>query len=243
MITPTNGTKPRLMVAALTLLLLPGISSAQTVLDTAGTYDGTQASVDSGSISLQNDFSITFWFKTTETSDRDFWQLQGQGPDNGVLSLRLDEMTAAPNAGDWFPETDSTGASYGWSRFREPDYSSSAIFNAADDVWHQLTYTFDFNSGSGNGTATLYIDGGSLATKGPDSFGDNTGVFSIFAGGKVPFIGEFSDTAIYTTALSSTEVLDLYNAGAGTVVIPEPSTAALLAGAGLLLAAARRRRR
>jgi len=220
-------------------VLMPFVTQGQIILNTAGTYDGSQSSVNSSAINLQDDFSITFWFKTTETSDRDFWQLQGQGPGNDALSLRLDEMTVAPNAGEWFPESDASPI---WSRFRESDYTSTAIFNAADDNWHQLTYVYDYDGAGGDGIATLYIDGSSLASKGPDVFADTTGVFSMFSGGKSPFVGEFSDTAVYTSALTAQEVSDLFNAGPGTVVIPEPSTAGLLALGLMSLLALQRRR-
>jgi hypothetical protein len=51
----------------------------------------------------------------------------------------------------------------------------------------------------------------------------------VFDGDKNPFIGEFSDFAIYEgSTLSSSEVSDLYALGPGTVVIPEPSSLILL---------------
>jgi len=66
----------------------------------------------------------------------------------------------------------------------------------------------------------------------------------MFDGGKDPFVGDFSDTAFYEgEILTSQDVSDLFNAGAGTIVIPEPSSALILISLLGLSSLLRRRRR
>lgn len=229
-----------LLTAGLALGAATASLQAQTIIDSEGTgYDGTQSTITGPTFAANADFAITFWYKTTEESDRDFFQLIFTG--GGNVSFRLDEMTIAPNSGDWFPESDGSNI---WARFREGDYPPGDIINSADNAWHQFALVYDYDAGNSNGVASLYFDGGLLATKGPDNFSGTSATITMFDGGKAPFVGDFSDTAVYEgSILTATDVDTLFNAGAGTVVIPEPSTFVLLAGAlGLGIVMTRRRR-
>jgi len=113
-----------------------------------------------------------------------------------------------------------------------------------DDAWHLATITFGTD-----GHADYYFDGALDAAA--DATTDREKLFSTATlfhfgmemEGNVAtdgWNGKLDELAIWNRELSSTEVSDLYNNGAG-VVLPEPATMVLLALGGL--AVIRRRRK
>ena len=113
---------------------------------------------------------------------------------------------------------------------------------AALNTWHQIVMTGE-NAGPGTTEGRVYIDGVEVAQSPrffpyglPDLTGVNTYLGAGENGGPYRLSGSLADVRIYQGALTSTEVLALFDGG--TSSIPEPASLALLgaslAGLGLI---------
>lgn len=178
--------------------------------DTAATFDGIDdyASV---SDSVTNDFTIEFWFKSTQGIGTDTtWQsgaglvdanISGANRDFGI-SLRSDGKLIAG---------DGNG---------NQDYNLVSTTGGYDDgKWHYVAYTRSATSGA----MTIYVDGVQSGTTTGATGGMNSTsmTFGRLSGANTSgdvnfFAGSLDEVAIYNVALSSSTVSDHYHAGIGS---------------------------
>ena len=149
---------------------------------------------------ISADFSIKFWVKSTQVFSNDFGQphctqwWQGAGlldADTGGAAndFGLSIATARSSAG--------TGVAPRSAQPRPPTYN--------DGAWHHVVFTRTQSSGA----MILYVNGAQVATAtGPTTALTSTPTLSIgrIAPGGNPFAGTLDEVAVYTTALSASDV-------------------------------------
>lgn len=154
---------------------------------------------------ISDDFSIEFWFKSTQGigTGNHWWsgaglvdaEVGGSTNDFGV-SLRADGRVLA---GVGNPDTSIQ--------------SSTGGFN--DGGWHHVVFTRTRSTGA----LTLYVDGQSegSATGPTQALTAASNIsFGRIQTGSFYYAGSLDEVAVYTTALDSATVLDHYRAGTGT---------------------------
>jgi len=178
------------------------------------TFDGTDDRVDLGTISSlasASAFSITAWFKVPTTSTQNGSIFGSVDFYNGV-GLKI----AYYNGGTYIDGTIGKGGSaYAGRRFNS-GFSSS--YNLFDDEWHHVAMVYDGSS------ITLYVDNSSssgytdanIGTSVPSSTQSGAGADSRIASrGDIAsgffFEGSLDDVAIFNSALTSTQIADIYN--------------------------------
>lgn len=93
-------------------------------------------------------------------------------------------------------------------------YNTYSCKNILDNIWHMYTYTFN------KGTEIVYIDGAQVGTANNSSTGTYLKVGAIswnlagFTSGSEKYIGNLSDFRIYSTALTATDIKELYEVSA-----------------------------
>jgi hypothetical protein len=168
------------------------------------------------------DFSIEAWAKTPDTDQPDRIIAKDDGA-GWQIRIESRDGRADTNKGLFFIR--GGGA--------ETSVVSTSDVN--DDQWHHLVTVRE------SGELTLYVDGvpevtGVAFANSADSANDLfIGTFNN-ASGNAAFAGLIDETALYTHALSPTQVAAHYAAG-----IPEPATLVLLIGGAALLVHLKRR--
>lgn len=172
---------------------------------TAATFNGSNGYVSTTSttaIAGPNTFSISLWFKTTTTSGG---KLVGFGGSRTGVSTNYDRHIYMTNAGKLvfgvYPNAVRT-------------VTSPLSYN--DNVWHQVTATL---SSAG---MKLYVDGSLVASRTDTTTAESysgfwrVGFDNLDAWDTVPtsryFAGTIDEVAIYTTALSDTDIAAHYRA-------------------------------
>lgn len=162
------------------------------------------ASVSSG---ISNNYSVSFWCKNTDTSSNSNVFLADDSP---TTSNRNFQITLGAG---------TTNKSVRFIRFTSGNSLVTNItgsVNINDGSWHHVVCTFDSAVGS-----IIYIDGTNVASDSVTTINNtNTGgkgvIGAIDYNSRSSFQnGDIDEMAVWTRTLSSTEVTDLYNAGAG----------------------------
>ncbi|WP_242202126.1 PKD domain-containing protein [Aestuariivivens insulae] len=100
----------------------------------------------------------------------------------------------------------------------------SGATTVADGTWHHVAVTYGYDSGSGNGTIKLYVDGVEDAMASNTTWGGiSTDPSSVVVGnekfsvGSRGFVGTLDDVRIYSKVLTAQEVSAVMNENSGTL--------------------------
>jgi len=174
-------------------------SSQETAVEAGGDYavsfDGNNDYINIGTDNsldvAGSNFSVGLWFKHGETS--------GSATD-GMLSVGT--FTTKYYLGLGFG---MDKVSFGYGTGSNPAWYQGAGSGLNDGEWHFVLATVN------SGTVTIYVDGSS------ESYSTGTaviGAYNYFGRGNYGYFGGAIDNAaIFNTALSSTDVSDIYTAG------------------------------
>lgn len=181
---------------------------------------------------LNTGFSVTFWTKvandSSATINRGFFDFSGNGGDTGIQGL----LRGTDNALNF--RVDGSGTPNAVIAY--------TTINIEDGQWHHIGLTFERNLADG---FKLYVDGAFASSASTTTFlttttvGPNTasylGSFNFTGSSEAKGLnGALDHFKIWSGAMTSGEVLTEFNA------VPETSTAALGALAGLVLLRRRR---
>ncbi len=177
--------------------IIGGSSWVSGQMGNALNFNGTNSSVDIPSNSIINpgtgNFSIAFWMKTTSTGSA---TLVGKNPylPNGYAVYYANSIGGI-KASMIMPDNTT--------------YVIQSTETVTDNQWHFITATFDRT-----GNIILYIDGAqksSLAMSGSSGININpTNTLRIGNGGGSYFSGNIDDVRLYSEALTSQNISDLY---------------------------------
>jgi hypothetical protein len=172
-----------------------------------GTFDGTDDRVELGTLSTLNStsaFSLTMWVKssTTDSSTRTLWSSGSDTFYNALWFYR-------DGAGGTFDITLGKGGS-SYAGIRYTISSQGEIFNGS---WRHLGVVYNGSS------IVLYLDGSTattttIGTAVPTSTVSTTGNNAHIASRNDDsryLIGSLDDVAIFNTALSASQVSDIYS--------------------------------
>ena len=197
--------------------------------DGALSLDGVDdyVSIDSllDDISTGTDFSVTAWFRTPLSDPQASIILSANEPNNYLLGLDADAQVLS-HAGVGIAT------------------AGIGVANLDDDTYHFVAATYN----AATRTHTIYVDNVLQGTKSPFLVDWDTATFAQIGmerDGVSPsnfWNGFIDDLAIFEGELTAGEIDVFWNDSNGSSVIPEPSTALLLA-LGLVGLAVRRRAR
>ena len=166
----------------------------------AVTFDGTDDSVGTPR-PIQDDFSIEFWFRSTQgigTTNTQWW---------GGAGLVDGEVTGAVN--DFGTSLDASGRV--WAGTGNPDVSVKSGTGFNDGAWHHVVFTRVRSTGA----LALYVDGKAVASGkgGAQSLTSPPGLrMAAVQTARRWFRGSLDEVAVYNTALSATAVAQHYAA-------------------------------
>jgi hypothetical protein len=147
---------------------------------------------------VQDDFTLSCWFKTTQSTGAGQWYT-GVGLIDGEVANTANDFGLAMVGGK---------AAFGVGN---PDVTISSSLSYNDANWHQVTATRIRSTG----VITLYVDGSSVAT---GTGGTNSltapptlRIGSIQTSNTGFFSGSIANVQIYNKALSITEIQNNYN--------------------------------
>jgi predicted alpha-1,6-mannanase (GH76 family) len=178
------------------------------------TFNGSNSSAQITNL-LDNDFSIVFWVKTTQTASSGQWYNGAGLVDGDVPYTKNDFGTAL------------VGSKFAFG-VGNPDTTIQSSVSINDGAWHQCVATRKQTTGA----MCVYVDGvlrGS-GTGNRNTLSDPTSLmFGASASGGPYFNGSLDDIKIFTRTLSGDDVAALY---ASTVAAPTAAPATLSATAG-----------
>lgn len=162
-------------------------------------FDGSNDYVQTSALTIGNTFTFSCWIKSNTTPSASVFlsspNYYGAGY-NGNFIIRLSNSTTIQ-----MYSFDGTANSE----------SSSATIPSIDTNWHHFTLT-------SNGTTTnIYWDGSPLTVTGNQTKSLDNLLQGLIIGyevnfGNSPFNGKIDEVAIWNTALTSTQVSEIYNA-------------------------------
>jgi hypothetical protein len=192
-----------------TLQNAPGLTTDRFgVANGAYTFNGSSQYISTEkAYTNPTDFTISVWFKTNTTTGG---KLIGFGREQTGSSGQYDRHLYMNNAGQVY-----------FGVYSGVVYTTSSVLSYNDDQWHQATATLSATTGM-----TLYMDGVQVGAN-PATAGENyTGYWKIgydntngwtSQPSSFYFAGTLDDVLIYHRALTTAEVITIYNApdGAG----------------------------
>lgn len=160
---------------------------------------------------VQDDFSISFWVKTDQSSKAGSQWYQGNGLVDGSSTSNDFGITVLNNK-----------VAFGVGN---PDVTIQSTNNINDGVWHQVVATRTKSSGA----ITLFMDGSNTAsnTSSTASLSGNTISFGRTVGSSLYLNGSLDEIQFISTALSSGQVTTRYNSQSDPksfVVVGSPSS-------------------
>ncbi len=162
---------------------------------------------------VSNDFSLTFWLKTTQSGGSGSWW-QGQGLLDGFVNAGTDDFGTSLNGNN---------LAFGTGK---PDTTIVSTAPVNDGAWHLCVATRE----QASGTLQLYVDG-NLSASGTGGTDWLTAPLNLRFGSRQTggnfFFGNLDDVRIYNRALGSNEVTALFLDGAS----PAPAPTNLIASA------------
>jgi len=173
-------------------------------------FNGTNSYVQIGN-QLSNDFSISFWVKTTQTGGTGQWY-DGAGLLDGDFPGLANDFGTALCGGKF---------AFGVGN---PDTTILSSTPISDGAWHHCVATRQQASGAIN----VYVDGRWQQTGVGNTNSLNASAhlfFGAIASGGGYFNGSLDDIQIYARALGSNEVTALYWDGASPAIAPTNLTA------------------
>jgi len=199
------------------------------------------ASGDTSALKKQSGaFSVSFHVKTTETSAS--WPVIVSLGESNSYCLKLDDTETEMNGTLGF-NADGYTSDSGWTTTRSgtKDLSSS-------DTWHHIVITYFGSNNSSGAGAKLYVDGEDVGASATFNSSNDYAMSMFSFGGRINNSNNtanvtFSDIAIYSGVLTTSQINYLKNNIANDTAIPEPSAFGLLAGLGAIALAVSRRRR
>jgi hypothetical protein len=181
-------------------------SSSEAFKFASSEYAVINSSFNSFNARKINDFSISFWIKTTEGSDVGIMGTRSGGPSEG---LRIFSGVRGSNGGVELGIIDSN------SNEQSIETSNGNLID--DGNWHHVVFVKDSNTDIGN----IYIDGSTVSTS--NSANDDIssvdseffydfyiGAINSAASVDRDLDGSLDEFAVFTKALSSSEVDSLY---------------------------------
>ena len=167
----------------------------------------------------QSQRSFSVWFKTAATEDMSIF---GYGSSscrsNAQLRLNHNANYSAAYIGTWCPYTKGLAAVHG---------CHNGNFDAivSDNQWHHVAYVMGENNNYAFNNINLYLDGILVSNSSQGCF-HNWGGWQYDTGSDIPitigklfngngryFNGELDDFAIFDTAITSTQIQDIYSNG------------------------------
>ncbi len=173
-------------------------------------FNGVSSYVQINNV-ISNDFSISFWIKTTQTGGSGQWW-QGRCLVDGFVNQNADDFGMSLSGNNFAFGTGNP----------DTTITSTAVIN--DGSWHQCVATRQMSSGS----LAIYVDGvlQAAGTGGTDSLTAPANLrFGSRQTGINFFLGSLDDVRIYNRALGSNEVTALYLNGIAPAVAPPNLTA------------------
>ena len=175
--------------------------------------DGTDDDINCGNVTTFNGVnkaSISMWFKTSDSTTRYLIAKYAGSGD------RQFQILVIPNT-----RIDVYFVNIG--------FRSSDSINLDDDQWHHMVLSYDGTLG-GSSRAKVYLDGSALTNVGfsaPTSLSTTSTDLLIGNSGNVVnhWNGEIDEVSLWTKALSSSEVTDIYNSGVPTDLTGEAGLA------------------
>jgi len=174
-----------------------GVSGANQTYNTneAYSFDGTDDSVDLGGTAFvdlfqNSSFSICLWAYMDSTGDHALFNYHNAYPGIG------------------YERQGSNGFDAG---IYDGSFNIIESGNSVTNSWQHHVLTYD----SSNNTAEYYIDASSQGSvsSGNATLNRDRTVIGNRSDGNYPFAGDIDDVRVYSKALSSTEVSNLYNTG------------------------------
>ncbi|NIA07865.1 MAG: PEP-CTERM sorting domain-containing protein [Actinobacteria bacterium] len=180
-----------------------------------------------------NDFTIAMWFRT----DQD---VTTGGTTTSQIYNHIDNGVTDAGVLLWFHKSGGLAASFQYdpgTGVQEKRISSGQYYN--DGNWHLATFVR--NGASGAGSLKFYVDTTEIGSE-DASNGDATSPQTILLLGTLNSVAfDFNALFMYSDALTSAEVTQNYNEGAGAP-IPEPVTLSILILGGVAALLRKRRR-
>jgi hypothetical protein len=197
--------------------------------DTAVTFDGIDDIIDIGpsaDLVLTGDLSVSFWVKPaafpTGSTPIPLFVLTADAATSGTAKLA--ELAVDKNGDIVYTHE------YGDQGSGEQTYTFDTNLSL-DDTWYNITLVRD--SGAGDREVHLYIGDSLLDTYSyttqPEGYTEGEMSIGSYTGMK--FTGAIDEFAIFNSALTGQNVIDIYNAAQ----VPEPATLCLLALGGMFL--------